>query len=108
MSSESSSTCAVNGSVISTDNESVNNNRTQSSSTSATSSTATAALDALNMSADRIAAYTTNPTDANPSYTHTTTEASIAAHNAAVRIIIDHVDASMHNIRENNRKGSKK
>ncbi|PVH76175.1 hypothetical protein DL98DRAFT_518185 [Cadophora sp. DSE1049] len=106
MSSKPSSTCANIGSVKSAETESVHNNDPTSSSASSASTTATSDADTSNLTAERIAAYTTNPIDPNPSYTNTSTEASVAEHITAVMSVVDDFDAVMNKVAADNGEGS--
>ncbi|KAG4411450.1 hypothetical protein IFR04_015420 [Cadophora malorum] len=107
MSSISSSACGNNGSVKSThtrtDVESGSANPPAFSSSAPT--TASASADTSSLSAHRVADYTTDPVDPNPSY-HNSVEASVAGHIDAVRAVIDNVDAVMDKVGEDKNDGS--
>ncbi|KAG4437487.1 hypothetical protein IFR05_007042 [Cadophora sp. M221] len=101
MSSGPSSTCATNGSANSStahpepNTEAATDSLPPSPPPQAPSTSDTAARESSNVTTGPIAAYTTNPVDPNPSYTNTSTEASVAAHRATVKSVIDNFDTVM-------------
>ena len=69
--------------------------------------TFTSAADTSNLPADRVADYTTDPVDPNPSYNNISAEVSVAKHIEAVMTVIENVDAVMNKAEKDNKENSK-
>ena len=69
--------------------------------------TFTAAADTFNLPADRVADYTSDPVDPNPSYNNTSAGVRVAEHIEAVMTVIEDFDAVMDKAEKDNKEGSK-
>ncbi|KAL2070056.1 hypothetical protein VTL71DRAFT_14736 [Oculimacula yallundae] len=98
MASSPSSTCGNDGSAESTTRQSDNGTSGVNPSTSTPPSSITSSCtrkDNSNLPIERVAAFTNNPSNPNPVYTHTSSKATIDNHICAATNTIEDFDAAM-------------